>query len=145
MLASKVMEPFESFRSTGKEALVSPTRGGERGAGKLKAIIWTLILVSFIYVSAKIVPVLFSEYEFQDGIQSIARYASANRQSLEQIGPAVLKEAQKDDVPIEAKDIKVAATNGNVRISADYSVMVDLRVYQWTLNFHPAVNNNALF
>jgi hypothetical protein len=27
----------------------------------------------------------------------------------------------------------------------DYSVTVDLHVYQWTLNFHPTVTNNALF
>jgi hypothetical protein len=27
----------------------------------------------------------------------------------------------------------------------DYSVTVDLGVYQWTLNFHPTATNNALF
>ena len=68
-----------------------------------------------------------------------------NRQTPEQIRGAVLKEAQKDDLPIGAEDIKVEAVNGNVKINADYSVTVDLGVYQWTLNFHPSVSNAALF
>jgi cell division protein FtsL len=145
MLASKLMKTFPSPKTTGKNATGCPTRNRQRGAGRIKAIIWTLILASFIYVSVKVVPILFNEYQFQDGIQTIARYASANRQSLEQINQAVLKEAEKDDLPIGANDIKVEAASGNVHISADYSVTVDLKVYQWTLNFHPAVVNNALY
>ena len=139
------MKPLKNPAPIGKQTPVSPARDGERGAGRFKAIVWTLILASFVYVSVKVVPILFSEYQFQDGIQSIARYGSANRQSLELISQSVLKEAQKDDLPLEAKDIKVEATNGNVRISADYSITVDLHVYQWTLNFHPAASNSALF
>ena len=46
---------------------------------------------------------------------------------------------------MEAEDIKVEGNAGNIHINVDYSVTVDLRVYQWTLNFHPAVSNDALF
>jgi hypothetical protein len=92
----------------------------------------------------KVVPVLIDDFEFQDGVQTIARFASATRQSPEQIRAAVLKEAQKDDVPIETKDIKIEAVSGNVRIHVEYSVTVDLTVYQWTLNFHPSVSNDSL-
>jgi hypothetical protein len=38
----------------------------------------------------------------------------------------------------------VVSTSGNVHINVDYSVTVDLKVYQWTLNFHPAVSNASL-
>ncbi|MBZ5696970.1 MAG: DUF4845 domain-containing protein [Acidobacteriia bacterium] len=122
-----------------------PKRDAEKGAGRLKAIFWTLLLAAFVYVSVKVIPVLINEYEFQDGIQTLARFATINRQTPEQIRAAVLKEAQKDDVPIGAEDIKVEAVNGDVKISADYSVTLDLGVYQWTLNFHPSVSNTALF
>jgi hypothetical protein len=117
----------------------------ERGAGTLRAIIWTVVLVSLIYAGVKIVPILIAEYEFQDGIQTIARFASANRQSLAQIRKDVNAEVVKDDVPIAPEDVHVEAVNGNVKISADYSVIVDLKVYQLTLNFHPAASNAALF
>lgn len=87
---------------------------------------------------------MVNEYQFQDGIQTLARFATVNRQTPEQIRAAVLKEAQKDDVPVAAEDIKVDAVNGNIKIRADYSVTVDLKVYQWTLNFHPAASNDSL-
>jgi len=121
-----------------------PARNGEQGSSHLKAILWILALVAFIYVTAKVIPALINEFEFQDGVQTIARFATATRQTPEQIRAAILKEAEKDDVPIEANDIKVQAVNGNVKIKVDYSVTVDLTVYQWTLNFHPNVSNDSL-
>ena len=62
----------------------------------------------------------------------------------EQVKQAVLAEAQKEDLPVEAEDIKVEGNAGNIHINVDYSVTVDLKVYQWTLNFHPAASNAAL-
>src|SRR6266699_5329370 len=119
-------------------------RDGERGGARLKATLWILALASFVYVMFKVVPVLVDDFEFQDGVQTIARYATATRQNPEQIRSAILKEAEKDDVPIDAKDVKVQAVNGNVRINVGYSVTVDLTVYQWTLNFHPKISNDSL-
>jgi hypothetical protein len=119
-------------------------RKPEQGAGRLKAILWTCAFAAFIYVAFKVVPVLVDNFEFQDGVQTIARFATATRQTPEQIRTAVLKEAQKDDVPIDSKDVKVDATSGNIKIHVDYSVTVDLTVYQWTLNFHPSVSNDSL-
>lgn len=121
-----------------------PVRNPERGAGHFKAILWLLAFAAFIFVMVKVVPVLVDNFEFQDGVQTIARFASATRQEPEQIRAAVLKEAKKDEVPIDAKDVKIEAVSGNVRIHVDYSVTVDLAVYQWTLNFHPSVGNDSL-
>lgn len=121
-----------------------PARDGERGGARLKATFWILALAMFVFVMVKVVPVLVDDFEFQDGVQTIARYATATRQTPEQIRAAILKEAEKDDVPIDAKDVKVQAVGGNVRINVDYSVTVDLTVYQWTLNFHPKISNDSL-
>lgn len=119
-------------------------RNGERGKGHLKAIIWTMILVAFIYSAAMVLPVLINEYEFQDSMQDIARFASINRKTPEQIQKAVLDEALREDLPVQAEDIKVQSQAGNIHINVDYSVTVDLKVYQWTLNFHPTASNSAL-
>jgi cell division protein FtsL len=119
-------------------------RKGEKGGGHLKAIIWTMILVAFIYVAVMVLPILINEYQFQDSIQNIARFASVNRRDGDQVRKDVLDEAQKEDLPVQAEDIKVQSNAGNVRISVDYSVTVDLKVYQWTLNFHPAASNASL-
>ncbi len=110
----------------------------------LKAVIWTALLVSFIYVTAMAIPVLINEYQFQDTLEEIARFATVNHKTPEQIQKAVLDEAQKQDLPIEAEDIKVTGNGGNVHINVDYSVTIDLKVYQWTVNFHPAASNASL-
>jgi len=120
-------------------------RDRQRGEGHVKAIIWTLILASLVYVAVKVLPVLVNEYEFQDAIQTIARYASANRQDNGKIHQAVVAEVEKDGLPINPEDIKVEGASGNVNISVDYSVTVDLTVYKWTLNFHPDAANKSLF
>jgi hypothetical protein len=121
-----------------------PKRNGESGKGHLKAIIWTMILVAFIYVAAMILPVLINEYQFQDSLQNIARSASVYRKTNEQVRQQVLDEAQKEDLPVKVEDIKVEGQAGNIHIDVDYSVTVDLKVYLWTLNFHPAASNASL-
>jgi uncharacterized protein DUF4845 len=98
----------------------------------------------FLFVCFKVVPALVNEFQFIDGMQTLARFATMSRQTPEQIRTAVLKEALSDGVPVTAQDIKVTAVNGNVRINVDYSVTIDLTVYQWTLNFHPAISNDSL-
>lgn len=110
----------------------------------MKAIIWTMVLVAVIYGAVIVLPVIISEYEFQDSLQEIARFASVNHKTNEQIKQSVLEEAQKQDLPVQLEDIKVEGYSGNVHINVDYSVTVDLKVYQWTFNFHPTASNAAL-
>jgi hypothetical protein len=119
-------------------------RDRQRGEGRLKAIVVLAILAGMIYVGVKVIPILINNYEFQDALESTARLATVNRQSAEDIRAAVLKEAQTEEIPIAVEDIHVKDEGGHVEISADYSVTVDLRVYQWTLNFHPNAENNPI-
>jgi cell division protein FtsL len=122
----------------------APGRNPERGGANLKAIIWTMILAAFVYVAAMLLPVLVNEYEFQDSIQDIARFASVNHKNNDQIKQAVLDVAQKQDLPVQAEDVQVDGRGGNVHINVEYSVTIDLKFYQWTLNFHPSANNASL-
>jgi hypothetical protein len=120
-------------------------RNRQKGAGRVKAIIWVLVIVAMVYVGVKVIPILVNEYELTDGMQTIARFATVNRQPPAQIHDAVLKEAMKDDISLNPEDVKVQAVNGNIRIEVVYSTTVDLGLYQWTLNFHPSSSNNALY
>jgi hypothetical protein len=122
----------------------SKVHGGQRGSGRIKTILWLAIFGSMIYVAIRVVPILYNEYLFTDAIQTAARFGSANRQSVDDIRKAVVTEAKTDDIPVKPEDIMIDSEAGNVQISASYSVTVDLQVYQWTLNFHPTANNNAL-
>lgn len=121
-----------------------PPRRQERGGASLKAVAWTVVLLACVWVSVVTIPVFISEYEFQDSLQDIARYASVRRSNHDQIQQAVLDEAQKENLPIQPDSVKVEGGGGNVKINVDYSVTVDLKFYQWTMDFHPSASNAPL-
>jgi hypothetical protein len=138
-----VRTQFES-RVEGHAVAGDIRRRGEHGSARLKAVIWITLLGAFIFVCVKVGPVLFSEYQFQDAMQTTARFATIYRQSPEEIRKTLVQEAKAKDIPVEPENIHVTNDAGNVKISADYSVTVDLQVYQLTLNLHPSASNNVL-
>jgi Domain of unknown function (DUF4845) len=120
------------------------TRLRERGAGRLKAVIWLAVLACMIYVGIKTVPVLVDEYQFQDAVETAARFGSVNNQTPDDIRDGLVKRAENLNIPVKPGDIHVTKQSGNVSIDAQYSVTVDLGVRQWTFNFHPSASNSAL-
>jgi hypothetical protein len=119
-------------------------RHSERGEGKLKAILFTVVIVLIIYSAVKIIPAYVSEYELSDKMQEQARFAVVNRYS-DQIRDNIFKTVQDLDIPAKREDIKVAASNAIVKISLNYTVPVDLLFYHIDLNFSPSSENKALF
>ena len=126
-----------------RQGSLSSTRC-QRGASRLKLTMFVAVAVALLYTGVKVTPILVNDFQFQDAIESTARFASVNRQTPEDIRAAVLKAAQDEDIPIAAQDIHVKGDAGHVEIAADYSVTVNLILYQWTLNFHPYAKNNPL-
>ncbi len=118
-----------------------------RGEGRLKAIIWTVILVLVGYTCYKIVPIYVAEYQLQDKMQETARYASALRQTDEQIRDAVFREIQDLNIPVRREAIKIENIESNgrrVRISVDYTTPLDLFFYHTDLHFTPTSENKSL-
>jgi predicted membrane protein len=120
------------------------SRARQAGSSNIKSLLWLGILVAFVYVCVRVVPHYFADYEFQDTMQTTARFAVVNHQTPDEIRQSLFKEADRLDVPVKLQDIKVTNHSGRVEIAADYSVTVDLHVYQWTLNFHPTASNDSL-
>jgi cell division protein FtsL len=110
----------------------------QRGAGKLKAIIYTAILVVGVYVAFKIVPLYVADYQLKDKMAEQARFAVVNRYSDDQIRDVIYKTVEDLDIPAKREDIKVEHTNRGLRISLDYTAPVDFMVYQTQLNFAPS-------
>jgi hypothetical protein len=109
----------------------------QRGAAKLKTVILLLVVASAIYVGAKVVPAYVANSRLQDKMWEEARFAQANRLSEEQVRDAIHREAQSLDIPIRPEDIHVEIGQRGTLINANYTVAVDLHVYQFTLNFAP--------
>jgi hypothetical protein len=111
---------------------------GQRGEGKLKAILYTMILVAGVYLAFKTVPLYVSDYQLKDKMSEQARFAVVNRYSEDQIRDIIFKTVQDLDIPAKREDIKVEHTNHGIRISLNYTVPVDFMVYQTDLSFAPS-------
>lgn len=116
----------------------------QRGEGRFKAIVFTVVLVFGVYAAFKLLPPYIAEYQLSDKMQEQARFGVVNRYTEEQIRDTIFKEAQDLDVPIKKEEIKVLASPSVVRISLDYRVPIDLMVYKMELHFTPSSENKSL-
>lgn len=110
----------------------------QRGEGRLKAIIYTAILIAGVYVSVKLVPLYVAEYELKDKMSEQARFAVVNHYTEEQMRDIIFKTVQDLDIPAQREDIKMANTNHGVTISVNYTVPVDFMVYKTDMKFTPS-------
>jgi cell division protein FtsL len=120
-------------------------RPSERGEGKFKAILVTLIIAVGVYVAFKIVPAYVNNYQLKDKMQEIARFSVVNHETEEQVRDQVFKEIDDLRLPVRREDIKVTALQKRVTIEVDYTIPVDLQVYQTELHFANNADNASLF
>ncbi len=121
-------------------------QGGERGGSRTSLVITLLIVGAMVFAAVKIVPAYVNEYEFQDSMQSEARFAfSYPPKNADQIRNDIWQKAQDLSIPLATKDeIQVMEGQGTVNISVDYTVPVDLKVYEFNLQFHPHADNHTI-
>ncbi|MBZ5564329.1 MAG: DUF4845 domain-containing protein [Acidobacteriia bacterium] len=110
----------------------------ELGSSRVKTLLVMLVLVSACFVAFRVVPPYFADSQLKDKMYEEAKYAQANRLTPEQVRDIIYKEAQQDGIPLRREDIVVEMDSTGTRVSAQYDVTVDLRVYQLTLHFHPS-------
>ena len=116
----------------------------QRGGGRLKAIIYTAILVAAVFTVVRTLPAYVAEYQLADKIQEQARFAMVNRYTEDQIRDNVFKVIQDLDIPVKREAIKITSSQSGVKISLDYSVPVDLVVYHFELHFSPSSETKSL-
>lgn len=117
--------------------------------GTIKLILTLGLLALGVWVSAELIPPFFSNYEFQDTLDTEARLGTYSTRGDEVIRDEVFRKAQDLELPLTKDDIKVQRTggmgNGSVFISTDYTVHVDLPGYPMDLHFHPESKNKGTF
>lgn len=121
------------------------SRNRERGEGKVKTIIFLLVVVGIFYLAYKIIPVYVNNYELEDAMKTEARFASVNRKSPDEVRDNVYKKVRELQIPAERNDIRVELIGaGGVRITVTYTVIIDLPGYQLKLNFQPTADNMSV-
>lgn len=121
-------------------------RASQRGEGKLNTIITLAILGGMIFTGVKIVPVYFAKYQLQDSIDTESKFALTGypKKTPDDVRQDVYKKALDLGVPAKPEDIQVNMTPTDVEINVDYSVPIDLAVYQWAPQFHLHADNRTI-
>jgi len=119
---------------------------GERGSSKANLVLTLLVLAVMAFVAIKIVPVYFANYEIQDSIESESRFALTGypKKTADDVRNDIWNRAKDLGIPTQKDAVRVAMDNGSVEIGLDYSVPIDLAVYQFTLQFHPHADNHSI-
>ncbi len=117
--------------------------------GSMKMIGGFALFVVMAILGVKIVPVYFSNYQFEDSIKTEALQSTYGNRSEEDIRDSVIKHAKEYDIPLTTKQVHVARTGtngaGSLSIEVEYSVPVSLPGYSTTLDFHPSSKNKGVF
>jgi hypothetical protein len=118
----------------------------EKGGAKLNLVITLAILGAMGFAGVKIVPVYFANYQMQDSMNSESRFALTGypKKGPSDVQDDIFKKAQDLGIPAKRDDIVVQMENGSVSIAMDYTVPIDLVVYQFTLQFHPHADNHSI-
>jgi hypothetical protein len=123
-----------------------PAPGAQHGGSKLNLLITLIVLAAMGIAAVKIVPPYVNNYQFQDAINTEAQFAESGypKKTGDQVRQDVYKKAEDLGISADPQDIQLDLSNGNVSISLDYSVPIDLYVYQFTLQFHPHADNHTI-
>lgn len=121
-------------------------RNNELGSSKLNLILTLAVLGAMAFAGVKIVPAYVTNYQLQDAFESECRFALSAypKKSPDDIRQDIWKEMQELGIPAKPEDIRLSMSGGLVAISLDYSVPVDLEIYQFILQFHPHADNHTI-
>lgn len=121
-------------------------RNPERGAINFKFLLTVFFLAALIFAGVEIVPVYVTNYQFQDSMQTEARFALSGypRKSEDDIREDLWKEMQKQGISARKEDLHVSIQQSLVNITLDYSVPIDLKLFQWSPEFHLHADNHTI-
>jgi hypothetical protein len=141
------MNSEERFRETADSdgRLESRAIRGQRGGARFRALIWTALLIAFIFFCYKVIPPYFANYQIEDWMKSQIPFFMVNHITDEALYTAILKEMHNEGIEITRDNIKIIQNNPNgINVQIDYTVKLDLMVYQWNIHFTPQMNSQSL-
>ena len=108
---------------------------GARGAGLLGCLFWIALAVAALYVGSRFAVPYTRYLRFKDAMQGQAQAAEVN--SDVEIRQFLLETADRLEIPLDPRALRVARGAGEIRIAARWTEQVVLPKYARTLTFEP--------
>lgn len=117
---------------------------GQRGEGKLGLLFWLLFFGAGLYFAVQTIPVKIAVYEFNDFLEKETRFhvtRSSGQFSPAALQKAILEKAEELEIPLDKKQITIKRRGKKVHTDVNYSVTVDLSVYEWVWRYQQHYEN----
>ena len=110
-----------------------------------KALFGLLVIVGLVILASKLIPPYFANFQFQDDVTTVARFASVdNRTTDDGVRDEILKKAKQYDIELKPEQVQVTRDGRQVYILVVYDVTVDLVAGRsYTFHFEDASENKA--
>jgi hypothetical protein len=119
------------FRQVNFESL-----SGCEGKGNVGCLLSILLLLVAIFAGAKLIPIYYSNSNFESDVKTEASRAGAHFFDDGTIVKDVLDLAKRNDLRIKRENIKIERFAGQVHLQVTYNVPVDLVIYKRIIIFH---------
>ena len=109
-----------------------------------KSIIAVAVIVSAVYMAYLLIPIYYNNYSFQDEVDNQARQAVYSQTPAENVQSELAKKAKELEIPLTAEQIHVQRTDGDITISARYTVSIHTPVKDFDITFEPSSKNHRI-
>ena len=95
-----------------------------------------LVLVVAIFAASQIIPVYYHSYQFSEFVHEEVKFAVSARKSTETVRAEIVQQAKELGIPVGRRDIHITRRGPAFTVEIEYSLPLDLSVYQSQLKFH---------
>jgi hypothetical protein len=116
-----------------------------RGGGKIQGLFALVVTVAIGMVAYRLIPVYGQGIEFKNAMINQAKMAAVTRKAPDVIQDELFAKAKEIDIPMKRDQIQVQQMQTGVRITARFSIPVDLWVYQTEISFDYAADTASAY
>jgi hypothetical protein len=110
---------------------------GDEGKGSLGNIIFILVVLAMVYFGAKFIPVQVRAFAFKDAMSEEASFAGHRKDKM--IHDNLMRAAREKKIPLDSDMLKIKREPGRIRVTAEYTVVVDTIFFAYDWKFDEEV------
>jgi hypothetical protein len=111
------------------------------GKGHLGCLVSILLFAAAIFVSIKLGPVYYQNFNLESEAKNVVSRAGARYMDDEAVLSQLIAIANKNELTLDKKNIKINRHANQVTIEINYSVPVDFLVFQRDVSFNISVSS----
>lgn len=108
----------------------------QRGEGRLGVLVWIVLMGAGIFFAVRTIPVKISTMEFNESVDKQVQFAATTGTfNQEKLMKSILDKATEMEIPLTKKQVQIEPRSGELRVTVQYQIEIDLAVYKWVWDY----------